>query len=113
MPSEAYYKDRVITLGTSDKARLLFADFDHAEWIDFGEYGTYQAYLVNRFQKNEAEIAIPEYYHQVAQFHGDLLVYDDNEKTLDTIEIPTCPIDGAVFSGCRAGEFGCLIEVTA
>lgn len=111
MPRIAHYKDRVITLGSSDKARLLFADFDHAEWINFGEDGAYQAYLVNRFLKDEAEVAIPEYYHQVAQFHDNLLVYDDTEKILDTVNNPNCPY-GAVFSVYRAGEFGCLIEVT-
>ena len=83
--------------GMSDGARLRVVWGANHEWLEFGEDGTYYAYIVDE------DCEVPEHYHLVMTCNGTTDIYGDD---LSGVHISADKIE--IY---RAGERGCLIKV--
>lgn len=112
-PIRDYHECPRLDIGGSDMARLVLVGFDHASLLNYGEDGKYFAYFVNRFREDEVDVRIPSHYHQVDCFQDSLWIYDDDgiRLTIGPELDPTIPWHKTI-TVYRAGERGCLIEVT-
>lgn len=97
------YKSRLPEfIGASDIASLTVRAGEFIGALDFGEDGSYSAYIVE-----DAANAIPNYYACIFEGVANwLTIYDDNGKSfsksfdnLKNIKI------------YRAGDFGCVIQI--
>ena len=84
-------------IGSSDIASLIFAGPRSVEYVDFGEDGSYHAYMVN-----DKNAAIGEHYQLAAEFQHWIRIYDD-ETLIKNISAETIKI-------YRSGMFGCIIQ---
>lgn len=89
-------------IGASDIASLTVRAGICASVLDFGEDGSYSAYIVEN-----AAAVIPDYYACVFEAVAyDLKIYDDNmlsfSKRFDNLK------NIKIY---RAGDFGCVIQI--
>lgn len=100
------YRDcEKVFIGASDSGFLVLVgvgeDFAKSELLDFGEDGSYMAYIVE--QMDGDEVAIPDHYRMVRSFRDWLRVYDDEELVQNFM--------ASKIRVWRAGEMGCIIEL--
>lgn len=89
-------------IGTSDIASLTVRAGEFIGALDFGEDGSYSAYIVE-----DAAVVIPDYYACVFEGVANWLnIYDDNmlnfSKRFDNLK------NIKIY---RAGDFGCIIQI--
>lgn len=100
------YKDfKTVHLGCSDIATLIMDGCRKDKGMEpqhlyFGEDGSYSAYLVD-----DPDAEIGSHYSHVATFEKWLKIYDDEGLVF------RC--DAREIKVYRAGEFGCIIQLTA
>ena len=97
------YKDyQKWNIGSSDIASLLLLGCNEngAEpmLLTFGSDGDYSAYII------PDNVDIGEHYKKVAEYTDWLKIYDDSSLVVD--------IKAKHISVYRAGDFGCVIQVT-
>lgn len=90
-------------IGYSDIASLIMAGYKEGqgvvtEKLNFGEDGSYKAYIVNG-----KDVAVGSHYKKVAEFDGWLKIYDD-----DGLAIKYKANKIIVY---RAGEMGCIVQL--
>lgn len=107
-----YHEYKKISLGCSDIASLTIrtcavpgeSPCTILKALDFGEDGSYSAYLVD----DDAEIG--EHYEVVCEGHFWMTIYDDNgvAAKIDAHD----RVDGGTIRVYRAGMRGCIIQVS-
>lgn len=89
-------------IGFSDIATLVCVGMEKGklknEFLHFGEDGRYYAYFV------EEDTKIPSHYEKICTFHDWMKIYDDEALTLN--------INVNEINVYRAGDFGCIIQLT-
>lgn len=91
------YKENKMSIGSSDLAQLVLRSPEGIATLDFGEDGSYGAYIVYD------DALIPSHYHRVFSAKSWLWVYDDDGIA--------AKFKGKYIRVFRAGERGCLIHV--
>lgn len=84
-------------IGSSDIASLTLRFPGGVSVLNFGEDGSYTAYVVD----GKAELG--EHYKQVLQAKYWLKIYDDTDLVRE--------LDGDTITIYRAGDFGCIIQI--